>query len=239
MNSPLIGITVSRLARKHRREAGFLMTEYSSAIRDAGGSPLLIPYDFPISQLEGLCHVLGGVLLSGGGDIDPSLYQSAPDRFAANVTPQRDALEKSIALLAVKTNLPLLGICRGHQMLNVALGGTLYTDIDRQYKTPLLHSQPETMPPDYLAHEVEIASGSRLAGIISNQRVMVNSRHHQAIKDLAPNLSVSARASDGLIEAVELIEHSFCLGVQWHPEALVQMEAQRAIFSTFIAAASG
>lgn len=238
MTSPFIGITISRLAQEHRREAGFLMTEYSSAIRDAGGSPLLIPYDFPLSQLEGLRHVLSGVMLSGGGDIDPALYQSAPDRYAANITPQRDALEKALALLAVNTNLPLLGICRGHQMLNVALGGTLYTDIGEQYKTSLVHSQPESMPPDHLAHEVEIASGSRLAGIINTEKVMVNSRHHQAINDLAPNLSVSARASDGLIEAVELTKHTFCLGVQWHPEALVQVEAQRAIFSAFIAAAS-
>lgn len=238
MEPPLIGISVSQVARSHKRKASLLMTEYSQAIRAAGGSPLLIPNDYPINQLAVLRRVLGGVLLSGGGDIDPVLYQPQPDRFAANISRERDALEKALAALAVSSDWPLLGICRGHQLLNVSLGGTLYTDIPRQFDTAIEHSQPETMPPDHLVHEVIISSESRLGSLFPAGKTWVNSRHHQAIKDLAPNLSVTATASDGLIEGIELNGHPFCLGVQWHPEALVNQEEQRGIFKAFISAAS-
>lgn len=238
MKKPLIGLTVSQLTRSHNRKANLLLTDYGEAIRAAGGIPLLIPNEYPPENLAALRDVLHGILLTGGGDIDPSMYQSGPDEYAENIVEERDLVEKALVELAVKTDWPLLGICRGQQMLNAALGGTLYTHIPQQYNTEIVHSQPESMPPGRLVHEVEILAASRLGNIIPSTRIMVNSRHHQAVKDLAAGLSVTARASDGLIEGIELPGHPFCLGVQWHPESLQAMEEQHYIFSAFITAAS-
>ncbi len=240
MTRPLVGLTVSQLPRSHNRKANLLLTEYCEAILSAGGSPLLIPNEYPLDTtcLETLRDVLHGIVLTGGGDIDPALYQAEPDPYAVNIVEARDRLEKALVELAVRTDWPLLGICRGQQMLNAALGGTLYTHIPQQYNTTIVHSQPESVPPDHLVHDVEIIPASRLGSIITTRKIRVNSRHHQAVKDLAPGLIVTARASDGLIEGIELPDHPFCLGVQWHPESLQTMEEQRNIFSAFITAAS-
>lgn len=240
MTRPLVGLTVSQIAKKHGQKANLMFTAYTEAIRGAGGSPVLIPNEYPLDAtcLETLRDVLHGIVLTGGGDIDPALYQAEPDPYAGNIVEARDRLEKALVELAIRTDWPLLGICRGQQMLNAALGGTLYTHIPQQYNTTIVHSQPESMTPDYLVHDVEIIPASRLGSIITTRKIRVNSRHHQAVKDLAPSLIVTARASDGLIEGIELPDHPFCLGVQWHPESLQTMEEQRNIFSAFITAAS-
>ena len=138
---------------------------------------------------------------------------------------------------AIERDLPLLGICRGQQMLNTALGGTLYTDIASQFNTRIVHAQPDSKTPGYLAHEVEVLPGTGLARIIGQSGIRVNSRHHQAIRELAPGLRVTAQAKDGLIEGVELAGKKFCMGVQWHPEALLDMEEHFRIFTAFITAA--
>jgi len=238
MATPLIGLTVSQISRSHKRKANMMLTEYTNAIRAAGGCPVMIPNEYPPERLENLRGVLQGVLMSGGGDIDPALYQVESDPYAENIVKERDVLEKALVDLAVRTDWPLLGICRGLQMLNTALGGTLYTDISRQYATHITHNQPDDMPPGQLIHEVTIEPASLLGSVVSSSVVRVNSRHHQAVKEIAARLQMTARASDGLIEGIEHPGLRFCLGVQWHPESLQQMEEQRAIFGAFISAAS-
>lgn len=237
MSKPLIGITASQINKSHSRKANLVLTDYTDAIRSAGGIPLLIPNEYPLEDIEVLRSRLNGVLLTGGGDIEQALYQGKKDNHSLDIVEKRDRLEKELVLLAVKSNWPLLGICRGQQMLNVALGGTLYTDIPSQYDTPILHDQPDSRQPAHLVHEVSLTLGSMLAGIIGRDCIRVNSRHHQAVKDLAPGLTVTARASDGLIEGVELSGHRFCLGVQWHPESLLAEEEHSRIFTSFITAA--
>jgi len=237
MSKPLIGITASQINRSHSRKANLVLTDYTDAIRSAGGIPLLIPNEYPLVDIEVLRGRLNGVLLTGGGDINQALYQGENDNHSLHIVEERDRLEKELVLLAVKSNWSLLGICRGQQMLNVALGGSLYTHIPDQYKTTIVHAQPESRNPAHLVHEVNITSGSLLAGIIGSECIRVNSRHHQAVKDLAPGLTVTARASDGLIEGVELPGHRFCFGVQWHPESLQAIEEHSRIFTSFITAA--
>lgn len=238
MQTPLIGITVSQISRSHARKANLLLTEYTQAVRAAGGCPVLIPNEYPLERLDALRGMLHGILLTGGGDIDPALYHAKNDRYALNIVSERDALEKALVELAVTTDWPLLGICRGEQMLNAALGGTLYTDIARQYDTTITHDQPDEAPPSKLVHTVIIESSSILGRIISSGEVKVNSRHHQAVKELAPGLRVTARASDGLIEGIEHMGMRFCLGVQWHPESLQVMDEHRNLFKAFITASS-
>ena len=234
---PLIGITTSHRIRSHQRMDSNLLGEYAIAVASAGGLPVLIPNEFPLAELPGLLDRLDGILLSGGGDIDPALYGTRDDGWSQNRSELRDTLEKALVVYAVERDLPLLGICRGCQMLNAALGGTLYTDIASQFNTRTVHDQPDSKDPGYLVHDVEILPGTLLAGITGLPSLRVNSRHHQAIVELAPVLRVTARAKDGLIEGVELPEKKFCLGVQWHPEALVEMERHFSIFKGFIAAA--
>ena len=240
MKKPLIGLTVSQLTRSHNRKANLLLTDYGEAIRAAGGIPLLIPNEYPPENLAALRDVLHGILLTGGGDIDPSMYQSGPDEYAENIVEARDRVEKALVELAVKTDWPLLGICRGQQMLNAALGGALYTHIPQHCNTEIVHSQPESMPPGLLVHEVEILAASRLGNIIPSTRIMVNSRHHQAIKVLAQRLKPTAYAEDSIIEGVELPTHPFALGVQWHPESLPSDPYMNALFEGLVTAtASG
>lgn len=213
-----------------------LLGEYTEAITAAGGLPVLIPNEYPPAGLPALFERLDGVLLSGGGDIDPALYGAVDDGWSKNRSDLRDALERALVEQAVNRDLPLLGICRGCQMLNVALGGTLYTDITDQFNTRIVHAQPDSKDPGYLAHDVEILRGTCLARITGLTSLRVNSRHHQAIRELAPGLRVTARSKDGLIEGVELSGKNFCIGVQWHPEALVKMESHARIFEVFVAA---
>jgi putative glutamine amidotransferase len=241
MQKPLIGITTSRKEiaglPDYKRYDNLLHDEYSLAISRAGGMPLLIPIDFPLDDLPHLLNKLQGVLLSGGGDIYPELYGHENDGYSKNKSRSRDTLEKKLAELAIARDLPLLGICRGHQMLNVTSGGTLYTDIGNQYPTEIKHQRPEQPERGRVVHEVDIVKGSRLASIIGKQSLGVNSRHHQAIHQVAPEFIVTACSIDGLIEGIEHPGQRFCMGVQWHPESLPEMDDHRAIFKAFVTAA--
>lgn len=236
---PLIGITASHRSRSHQRVDSNLLGEYTHAVARAGGLPVLIPNEIPLPDLPALIDRFDGILLSGGGDIDPVLYGVYDDDQSENISKSRDALEKDLIRLAQERDLPLLGICRGCQMLNAALGGSLFTDIPGQFRTRIVHSQPDTQVPWFLVHDVEITAGSGLFGIIGQSTLRVNSRHHQAIKELAPGLRVTARARDGLIEGVEHPDWRFCQGVQWHPESLQDMQEHTRIFTAFVEASQG
>lgn len=202
---PRIGITpCSRLA------------DYEESVRRAGGEPRVLRFDAPLSL-----HDLDGVLLTGGGDIDPGLYAEPPHPTTKEVDAQRDRFEIDLARLAMKEGIPLLGICRGLQVMNVAAGGTLIQDIPSQVADHVEHHVNE--PLDAVAHPVQIARGSVLARVMGDRlaggdRLQVNSRHHQSIARVAAGFDVSATAPDGVIEAIERPDLPFCLAVQWHPE---------------------
>ncbi len=218
-----------------------LMATYTEAVRAAGGLPVLIPLGLDEDELLALVERLDGVLLPGGGDIAPSHYGGdETDETVRNIDSERDALELWLARYAAESATPLLAICRGLQVVNVALGGSLYEDIYRGMPGAILHDYNDRSERDYLAHEVSVATHSRLAQALeANGSLRVNSLHHQGIRRLAPGLAAVATAPDGLIEAVELRDHPFAVAVQWHPEAILAREPRmNQLFRAFVQAAA-
>jgi putative glutamine amidotransferase len=193
-----------------------IYANYLASLERVGLVPVLVTpghTDTAIGQLVDLCS---GLVLTGGDDIDPANYGEEPTPQLGPVNPQRDAAERRALQAAVERDIPVLGICRGHQFINVFFGGTLCQDIATETGNPSLHQQ--TKPWGSHHHEVIVSAGSRLEQAVSRERLSINSFHHQAIHRLAPNLEVTARTEDGLIEAVESREHRWVVGVQWHPE---------------------
>jgi len=232
MSKPTIAITTNFTSEELKNEPE---SAYSKAVAGAGGVPVLIPRDLHVAQYAELREQYAGILLSGGGDLDLHYFNGEPNPAIGNPSPQRDELELAMVKMAIDTDWPLFGICRGIQVLNVALGGTLFTDIPSQFQTGINHSTPADKGRYFLTHKVEIVADSTLARIMNSKVTGVNSFHHQAIKKLAPGLKVTARASDGLIEAVELTgrtRHVF--GVQWHPENLQAIQCHKALFEEFV-----
>lgn len=199
---------------------------YVDAVIRAGAAPLLIPNATDKTLLRALYDLLDGLLLSGGGDIDPGYYGEARHEACGNPELERDEAELALIRWAIDEGMPLLAICRGIQVLNVALGGTLYQDLKAQAPEAERHDWSPGYPRDYIAHRVSISPQTRLGKIVGADRLRVNSFHHQAIKDLAPGLTVSTRAPDQIIEAVETNGHAFAIGVQWHPEELAREDVR-------------
>jgi putative glutamine amidotransferase len=235
MKNPVIGITCSFI-KKNNRTYDQVPTAYAEAVSLAGGLPFLIPNDFPIEKSSSLFEKVDGLLLSGGGDIEITRYNGVPASLL-EVSVERDRTEFALLKAALELQKPVFGICRGVQVINVALGGTLYTDIPTQYTTQIIHSTPAVKGRDFMAHGITLELDSRLGRILGREQFEVNSFHHQGIQKLAPGLRVTARASDGLIEAVELESDPFKLiGVQWHPECLTDIQIQLELFKAFVAA---
>lgn len=230
---PRIGITCARDAASPERYA--LSSAYVEAVRRAGGLPLLLPALGAVDGAEWE-RALDGLLLSGGGDVDPELYGEEPRVENGRIDPEADAFEIALCRAFLERAKPVLGVCRGAQLLNVAAGGDLYQDLFRQAKTRLQHVQ--RAPRWHGTHRVQIAPGSLLAAVAGAGSLRVNSFHHQAIRRVAPGFVASAHASDGVVEAVERPGHPFTLGVQWHPEHL-RDAAAAALFGAFVAAAAG
>lgn len=239
MKKPIIGLTLNRLSSSNVLVPYHGLSEaYVKAVSDAGGIPLLIPLGLPKSDWEPLRELLDGILLTGGSDIDPASFNGRPHPGVYDVDTERDALEIALVQRAVETRQPFLGICRGVQAINIALGGTLYTDIADQYPGAQRHDWYPNVPRDYLAHQVTVEPASRLGGILGVAHPEVNSLHHQALERIGEGLMVTAHAPDGMIEAVELPDHPFGIGVQWHPEWLQNDPAMRNLFRAFIRAAA-
>ena len=213
-----------------------LMQSYVKAIMHAGGVPVLIPSLIAEDGWDALYARLDGILFSGGGDIGLEYAPGDLHPRIDDVDPARDSVELKMLNAAASDGKPFLGICRGCQVMNVALGGTLYTHIPDQFPNALDHSYPGNMR-TVLVHEVKIGEGTRIADIYGEPIIKVNSLHHQGLKDIAPSLRIAGHASDGLVEAVELPEHPFGLAVQWHPEWLTDQESTRNLFRTFVEAA--
>lgn len=240
---PLIGITCSMglgiysMTQENMPQEQHRMNDsYIKAVMQAGGVPVVIPAYENLSLVKEVVDRLDGVLLSGGGDLDPRIYSRRANAHLGSVSPRRDAAEMAIAEYVIReTDKPLLGICRGVQVMNAAMGGSLYIDLPEEGK--LAHSL--TMYPRYVAtHEIHVMENTHLAKAMGAGENRVNSFHHQAAKELGEGFLVSARSvPDDVIEAIELPGERFVVGVQWHPEELTAREEARLLFRNFVEAA--
>jgi len=186
----------------------------------AGGLPFILPSAAIAVEPRDFLDGLDGLLLSGGGDVSPLRYGEEPIAGLGTVSKERDDFEIALAQEARRRGMPILGICRGHQLLNVALGGTLYQDIPSQVEGAISHQPPEGQAVDEFWHSIDILPASRYLEASVEGKFLVNSFHHQAVKSLAEGLVETARSADGLIEAFESVEGSWILGIQFHPETL-------------------
>jgi putative glutamine amidotransferase len=239
MPSPLIGITTSRTHLRTGAVVHGAIDTYVNAISRTGAHPLLIPLGLPEGVLTGLLARLDGILFTGGGDVHPRMYDSQLVPEVNEIDEDRDRVEIHLLQGAVQSGTPFLGICRGLQVINVALGGTLYEDIQTQHPNAIKHDYftSSGWKRDHLAHPVTLERSSRMAALMQVETLQVNSMHHQAILRLAPGLNATGCAPDGILEAFELVDHPFGLAVQWHPECLPEDPLQRALFEAFVGSA--
>lgn len=236
---PVIGI-VCGFDAEHKQGRYYVNRPYIRAVAAAGGIPVLIAETYDAEALSAVFALVDGIVLPGGVDVDPARYGQQRHPNLGQVVPEWDALDVTAAELALARDVPLLGICRGMQVLNVAAGGTLIQDIPAQVAGALAHSQEEDR--SRATHDVTIAPKTKLAEIFGAEApahtVGVNSFHHQAVQDVAPGFIVTALAKDNIIEAIESTRHRFALGVQWHPEAMTETEPiQAQLFAALVAAA--
>ncbi|WP_028775384.1 gamma-glutamyl-gamma-aminobutyrate hydrolase family protein [Shimazuella kribbensis] len=226
---PIIGMTMDQDNKKF-----FLNQDYVQSIIQAGGIPLLIPYMEDPIMIKKLVDSCDGLLLTGGEDVDPILYGEEPSPNLGEIVPARDEIERKVFDLFLQQNKPILAICRGCQLVNVAFGGNLYQDIPSQIASEVNHCQ--RAPRGYGTHSIHIERNSLLFKIIGKHKIRVNSYHHQSVKTLSAPLAASALATDNVIEAIESEAHAFLLGVQWHPEGMAVLQDKHAmqLFSSFI-----
>lgn len=236
--APLIGVTSNFVPAEDGKFGTISVGEsYIQAVIKAGGLPVVIPVGLSEQETKALFDRLDGLLLTGGADVDPARFGGLPHPRVYGIDPRRDAMEIQLAQMSAQRGKPFLGICRGIQVINVALGGTLYTDIADHKQNALRHDWFPNVPRDYLAHSVSLDESSRLAQILGGPACEVNSLHHQGLLEVAPGLNAVAFSPDALVEAVELPDHPFGLGVQWHPEWLQEHLPQRQLFQALIQAA--
>lgn len=197
------------------KQSLWMLPEYLDGLRQAGCLPMILPLTKMPEEIDRILTLVDGILLTGGQDVSPELYGEAPDG-AGETCELRDAMEGQLLKKAMVLDKPLLGICRGIQFINAALGGSLYQDIPSQHPSGVEHHQ--SPPYDRPSHEVTLVQGSPLQTLLGQEKLCVNSYHHQGVKRLADGLEVMARSEDGLVEAVWKPDHSFLWAVQWHPE---------------------
>jgi putative glutamine amidotransferase len=214
--------------------ASVVPQSYIQAVQRAGAVPLPIPITDDGEILRALYHLIDGLLLAGGVDIDPSCYGQQPHPNLGKIDPARDRVELTLTRWALRDGLPILGICRGIQTLNVACDGTLWQDLGAQVPTALDHRHQPGQPYHRLTHSVTIAPDSRLADLIKTGEIQVNSLHHQAPRDIGRTLRPVAWAPDGIIEGLEGTGGAWIVGVQWHPEWLLDNPRQLRLVQGFI-----
>lgn len=231
MREPRVGITWSQGPQRH-------LADYLRAVEDAGGLPVVL-----VAGQSDPEEPLDGLLLAGGADVHPRRYRQEVDPRVAETLEfdeLREAFELEVTRRALEEGLPVLGICRGLQLLNVVLGGSLVQDLSLLGVEPRTHNQRGILQPWQPAHPVRVSPGSRLHRLLGASEVEVNSFHHQAVADPAPGLRVVARSPDAVVEALENPDHRFLLAVQWHPERMVgRVPVQRELFTALIRAARG
>lgn len=244
---PLIGVTTQTLHAidgipENLPQSVVMNQRYYTAITLVGAVPVLVPLlDDDVDTLREIYDRLDGVLIPGGVDLDPRHYGEPPHPLLGRIDPARDRTELQLTKWCIADRKPMLGLCRGVQILNVAMGGTLWQDLGEQLPTPIKHDCFPTYgyERDHLAHEVSFTTGSRLRWAMEVEHAPVNSMHHQAIRVLGDGLRIAATAPDGVVEAVELDDDAFVVGVQWHPEVFELTDPHtRHVFREFVLAAS-
>lgn len=239
MSAPLIGLTTrNTVSPTYNIPLISSPRSYVEALSRAGAAALLLPLGLKKDQLERLVNMLDGIIFTGGGDIETARFQGTDHPLVSLVDPERDEMEFDLVCKVREAEIPLFGICRGIQVINVAFGGSLYTHLADQAPETVEHTFFPGYPWDHIAHAVQVAQGSLLAEIVEEPSIQVNSLHHQGIRALASNLTAVGWSPDGLVEAVELTDYPFGLAVQWHPEWLPEAPHSQALFEAFVAAAS-
>lgn len=229
---PMIGVTP---LHSTRRDYTWIHPDYCAAVEAAGGVPVLLPLSDGAQAAEELARRLDGLLLSGGQDVDPTLYGEELLPCCGPLSPAKDRSERAVLEAFLRLDKPVYAICRGMQLLNVHLGGTLYQDLATQRPSAVTHSQQP--PYDLPVHSVSLRPGGALHAIVGREQLAVNSYHHQAVRRLAPGLRAEAAAPDGIVEALSLPGRRFVLATQWHPENLYRTdESAAAILRAFLAA---
>ena len=240
MQRPLIAVTTSIApAANGRPERATLNSAYLRAVEGAGGAPVMIAPRFDDETVSALMANVSGLVLTGGGDVDPARYGEAPNGTQMDsVSAERDTMEATALRIALERGLPVLAICRGMQLLNVALGGSLYQDLRSQCPSDINHTQTADgrHTRDEVTHGVRVKAGTCLASILGGTDLRVNSMHHQALRALGRGVTAVAWAPDGVVEGVEVPGECWVVGVQWHPEDLVAgHEHARRLFAGFAA----
>lgn len=217
----------------YERKSYWMIPGYMKGLQDFGAIPMMLPIIDNISAAESAVRACNGILFTGGQDVDPAVYLKKKTPLCGEVSPERDLMERLILEQSMAADKPVLGICRGIQFINAALGGTLWQDIPRQLHSEVEHSQkpPYNLP----AHEVTICADAPLRTLLRQERISVNSYHHQGIRGLSPMLKPMAYAPDGLVEAIYSPKHYFLWAVQWHPElSYTTDENSRKILRAFV-----
>ena len=240
MNKPIIGISTSVLVDEGGGFPGYeriyVNKDYVSSVISAGAVPLMIPMEDSEENLRQTLELVDGMIFSGGHDIAPIRYGEEPHQKLQDICPERDEFDFLLYRLAKEHSLPILGICRGFQLMNVSEGGKLYQDLSLKNTESLKHSQGHG--PSVPTHTVKVESGSKFYKILGKEEIRVNSFHHQAVKSTSENVAISGKALDNVVEAIELKNYPFGLGVQFHPEMLqAKEEDMKKIFAALVSAA--
>lgn len=241
MSLPLIGVSGNEAEFSTLPRKPTLITmglNYIRGVMAAGGLPIIIPPLLDEDQLRDVFTRLDGLLLTGGGDIDPAIFGEEQHPATCGISQNRDRVELALARWALAEEKPMLAICRGIQVMNIAAGGTLIQDIPMQVERPLTHSASTDTPRDYFAHTVGVDENSRLAKILGSTVVGTNSWHHQSCKAAGAGLVYTAWSPDGIVEAAEAPGHRFAIGVQWHPEEMFHNRADMLALFKALAEAS-
>lgn len=240
MIKPLIGISanilISETGSFPGMERAYVNCDYVNSVVAGGGTPVILPVIEDDELIENQIRNVDGILLSGGYDINPLIFGEEPTEKQGFTYPEVDEHDIKLARIAYKMNKPILGICKGLQVLNVAFGGNLYQDLSQIEDCFIKHSQDSKR--DMAGHTVETLKNSRLNSILGDS-IKTNSFHHQAVKNVAPSFVASAWSKDGVIEGIELQEELFVVGVQWHPEGMInKYPVMLKLFQAFIDAAN-
>jgi putative glutamine amidotransferase len=227
-------LSEKKVRGKAEQDISICTWDYINAVMRCGGTPLVMPNLEGEDNIDALVKLADGILFSGGEDVHPKYFNEGVKVDNMTICDRRDRFEIKLAEKVLPSNIPVLGICRGMQLLNIAAGGNIYQDIGMQYPTALEHSNPQSGKADII-HNVNLLEETRLSELYGSGLKGVNSFHHQAVKDLAPALKASAYSEDGLLEAYEMGGRRFLVGVQWHPEMLFEKYPEELkLFESFI-----
>ncbi len=236
---PLIAIATFEVRPRADTTTVGVTDSYIKAVRKAGGIPIMLPMIMDKDEMTAVLDIANGILIPGGGDISPERYGGTHHDKIYGINLERDEFEINLVQYAMQRQKPTFAICRGLQVMNVALGGTLWEDVQDLMPEGMKHAYFGEQPRNYVAHTVDVAPDSCLAYYLQSTTASVNSLHHQGLKELAAEVKATAVSPDGLIEAIEVPGHPFAMGVQWHPENLVDDDpAMLRLFEGLIQASS-